>query len=114
MKKQINTCEGPCGITVELSIIDQYKLTEEIAIIDLAEAEMKASADWEKERIKIGDGQKISWSEREQLRKEYDETHPAPKPTVTPDRLMLARQNILKLVRKFALESERRSNIFDD
>lgn len=113
MKKQINTCEGPCGITVELSIIDQYRLTDELAVIDLADAEMKASADWERARNEARN-KGADWKEREQLAKAYDEANPAPKPTITPDRLTLAHQNIMKFVRKFALDAERKSNIFED
>ena len=113
MKKQINTCEGPCGITIEMSIIDQYRLTDELAVIDLADAEMKASADWEVARNEARN-KGADWKEREQLAKAYDEANPAPKPTITPDRLNLAHQNILKFVRKFALDAERKSDIFDD
>lgn len=113
MKKQINTCEGPCGITVELSIIDQYRLTDELAVIDLADAEMKASVDWDAARDEARN-KGADWKEREQLAKAYDEANPRPKPTITPDRLDLAHQNILKFVRKFALDAERKSDIFDD
>lgn len=113
MKKQIITSEGPCGITIELSIIDQYRLTDELAIIDLADAEMKASADWENARNEARN-KGADWEERNKLAKAYDESNPAPKPTITPDRLQMAHQNILKFVRKFALEGERKSNIFED
>jgi hypothetical protein len=113
MKKQIITSEGPCGITIEMSIIDQYRLTDELAIIDLADAEMKASADWEAARNEARN-KGADWEERNKLAKAYDEANPAPKPTITPDRLQMAHQNILKFVRKFALEGERKSNIFED
>jgi len=113
MKKQNIIAEGHCGITVELSIVDQYKLTEELAIIDLAEAETKASANWENARNEARN-KGADWKEREQLAKAYVEANPAPVPTITPDRLNLAHQNIVKLARKLALEGERRSNIFDD
>ena len=113
MKKQIITSEGPCGISVELSIIDQYRLTDELNVIDLADAEMKASADWEAARNEARN-KGADWKEREQLAKAYDEANPAPIPTITPDRLELAHKNILKFVRKFAIEGERKSNIFED
>jgi hypothetical protein len=113
MKKQIITSEGPCGITIEMSIIDQYRLTDELAIIDLADAEMKASANWEVARNEARN-KGADWEERNKLAKAYDEANPAPKPTITPDRLELAHKNILKFVRKFAIEGERQSNIFED
>lgn len=113
MKKQINTCEGPCGITIELTIIDQYRLTDEIAVIDLADEERQAIADWESARNEAR-SKGSDWKEREQLGKAYDESNPAPVPTITPDRLNMAHMNILKFVRKFALEGSRTSNIFED
>lgn len=111
MKTNILIAEANCGITVELNIVDQYRLTDELAIIDTHKAECDAEEAWEQKRNeaeKPGE----NWEERNKLRRAFEEANPRPKPTITPDRLNQAHENILKFVRKFALDGDRTSNIF--
>lgn len=111
MKKNNIIAEGNCGLTIELTIIDQYRLSDELTVVDTHDAECNAEAAWEQnkeEYAKSGEG----WEEKNKLRRAFEEANPRPKPTITPDRLNQAHENILKFVRKFALDGDRTSNIF--
>lgn len=113
MKKQNIIAEGNCGLTIELTIVDQYRLTDELAVIDTHKAECDAEQEWEQKRNeaeKPGE----NWEARNKLRRAFEEANPRPRPTIPLDRLNQAYENILKFVRKFALEGDRVSNIFAD
>mgnify|MGYP007013888074 CR=1 FL=1 len=113
MKKQSIIAEATCGITITMETIDQYRLTDEIAIIDANKAFTDKLNEWEKNKNDAGKSGE-NWEDKNRLKREFEESNPRPEPTITSDRLNQAYENILTFARKFAIDDMRVSNIFEN